>query len=1051
MLEKLGTTIIYGAGAGTGKTSALVHELISAIRGSGRFSTPVSADGIIATTFTNAAAQELASRVRTELISVGHPLPAAHVVGGYLGTVNSICSRLVSEFGIHAGIPPIANVISEERSSVVFRSASTGALRLHAGSIRKLADRLSIEQWEETIFTVAQLARVNDIEPTRLSDCADSSWQLLKGHLDTPGMPVSAHDLMSILKAASRELSERLDGKKVTAAAIDVINKSIRSLCARGDISWQNWVQLSKLHASAALDPVLKPLREFARGHIRNPQLHDDLKEFIERVFRCAADAMIEYERYKRKRGLVDFVDQEHLCLQMLQSEAVRRLLGAQFSLLLVDEFQDTSPLQLAIFCELGRIVEQSIWVGDEKQAIFGFRGADSALMNAACEQVLRAGSGERIEQTVNFRSRPELVKLVNDVFRSSMLATGITPAFTELSPSRSSLFGPSPCIRLWRLGAGDWSQNLSALANKVKSWLDGMEEISIVDRLRGTERPPRGSDIAILCRSNERRAQVAAALARYSIPVDTERSGLMNTPEVLRAMAALRYLVDRADTVAALELVRLDSAGDWLNLLARDSVDEVVRANRYLAQLDGLRRQCRELTPREVLEIAIEYGGCVETAEVREERQQAFANLDRLRGLARQFEDRCRIDSQSSSPAALLQYLHYECSVASQPGVASPETVRVLTYHKSKGLEWPIVVLLDLQHLEESDCFGAEVTSDCEINIVHPLKGRSIRYWPWPYGAQRQDTILGERVAESVAGQSRSKQAFADRIRLLYVGMTRARDHLILATKSTPSGLRWLECLDNPSEQPLLHVGNTSTFGGHEIEVENLGRPMPYELDQAKCANFSAPSRCEVKFPPFSLCASSQKTQTTNVPLRCNWFRIGQRLTAGEGPDEAAFGSALHQYFAIVFGDDIANGARNDIAIAKDILRKFGCDEHFAEELVTASQRFEHFLKARCAKASIRCEVPVYGRLGLQRIRGYIDMLIQTDNGCIIVDHKTFPGRTAKLCQRIDKYCAQLDTYRRLLGDTGQVSVTETWIHLPILARICVVPVESLDTLGVR
>lgn len=1051
MLQKLGTTIIYGAGAGTGKTSTLVRELVDAVNGGGRFTAPISADGIIATTFTNAAAQELSSRVRSELVSAGHFDSAAEVVGGYFGTVNSVCARLISEFGIYAGIPPIANVISEERCSIVFRAACANTLQSHANSIQRHAERLGIEQWEETIFNVAQLARVNCIEPAKLLECAEASWRSLHDFLDEPSLIDAEPKLMGILNAARIELDERQDGKKITTDAVDTISKSIRRLRARGTLSWQNWVQLSKLRASARLDAILQPLREFARDHIRHPRLHDDLKTFIEHVFRCAADAMAEYEEYKRMRGLVDFVDQERLCLQMLQSESTRRLLNKQFTLLLVDEFQDTSPLQLAIFCEIGRIVEQSIWVGDEKQAIFGFRGADSALMNAACEYIVNSGGGERIEQTVNYRSRPELVQLVNDAFRSAMLSAGITSAFVDLSPSRSKPANSTACIHLWRLGPGDWSQNLDALARKIKSLLDDTEGVRIIDRLQGVERSPRGEDIAILCRSNERRAQVAAALARCSIPVDTERSGLMKTVEVLRALAAMRYLVDRADTVAALGLVRLDQPVGWLASVARDGVETIIKTNPHLIRLDSLRRRCRELTPREVLELAIEYGGCIETAESQKCRQQAFANLDRLRGLARQFEDRCRIDNRSCSPSGLLQFLHYECSNAAQPGVASPDTVRVTTYHKSKGLEWPIVILLDLQHVEDCDLFGAEVESASDaINISQPLDGRSIRFWPWPYGSQRKDTILGERVAESVTGELSSRRALAEQIRLLYVGMTRARDHLVLAAKSTPAGLRWLDCLDSNSDEPVFRIDDKRAFGGHEVNVQNIASVIPPKLQHEEYTNFSAVRQSEVNFPPFSLCASSQASQTNEV-RQYSSFKIGDRLVVGTQPDETAFGNAVHQYFAIAFVNDIADGAKHNLAVAEDVLRRFGCDVRIADELVKASLRFESFVRTRFATAEIRCEVPVHGRIGLQRVHGFIDMLIETDSGSIIVEHKTFPGRAINLEARIHKYSAQLDVYRALLTSTGAISVRETWIHLPVLGRICVVPVESRDALGVR
>src|SRR5204862_4090544 len=127
-----------------------------------------------------------------------------------------------------------------------------------------------------------------------------------------------------------------------------------------------------------------------------------------------------------------DFVDQEALALELLRREDVRAALQGQLDLVLVDEFQDTSPLQLAIFLELASLARQSVWVGDQKQAIYGFRGTDPALMDAVIESltaistdpelVLAAveavGKHAKLETlSVSYRSRPELVHLTSDVF----------------------------------------------------------------------------------------------------------------------------------------------------------------------------------------------------------------------------------------------------------------------------------------------------------------------------------------------------------------------------------------------------------------------------------------------------------------------------------------------------------------------------------------------------------------------------------------------------------------------------------------------------------
>ena len=140
-------------------------------------------------------------------------------------------------------------------------------------------------------------------------------------------------------------------------------------------------------------------------------------------------DALQEYEQYKKRRGLIDYTDMETLILRLLDHPEVREVLSEELDLLMVDEFQDTSPIQLEIFLKLSRMAAHSVWVGDPKQSIYGFRGADPQLMQAIIEQ----SGGVRPEdiQRHSWRSRQDLVWAANALF---------TKAFPELPPDQVAL-----------------------------------------------------------------------------------------------------------------------------------------------------------------------------------------------------------------------------------------------------------------------------------------------------------------------------------------------------------------------------------------------------------------------------------------------------------------------------------------------------------------------------------------------------------------------------------------------------------------------------------
>jgi len=138
-------------------------------------------------------------------------------------------------------------------------------------------------------------------------------------------------------------------------------------------------------------------------------------KKALQLLFDFAARALQRYQERKEERGLLDFVDLERRTLALLEQLEVTNVIREEFDLLVVDEFQDTNPIQLALFIRLAEVVKLgAVWVGDVKQAIYGFRGGDPALMEAVIRSVRAQG-----EQSLNttYRARPELVQLFNDLF----------------------------------------------------------------------------------------------------------------------------------------------------------------------------------------------------------------------------------------------------------------------------------------------------------------------------------------------------------------------------------------------------------------------------------------------------------------------------------------------------------------------------------------------------------------------------------------------------------------------------------------------------------
>ena len=162
-------------------------------------------------------------------------------------------------------------------------------------------------------------------------------------------------------------------------------------------------------------------------GHIQSAaakyastrRFNQDLRGYTQGLFEIAADTLERFQAAKRERGLIDFNDMEQLMLQALDEDAVRSRLAGEIQLLLVDEFQDTNPMQLALFLKFAALADNAIFVGDVKQAIYEFRGCDPTLVFDTLDG-LAAGDAQKHTLKSSWRSRPALVSYVNELFASA-------------------------------------------------------------------------------------------------------------------------------------------------------------------------------------------------------------------------------------------------------------------------------------------------------------------------------------------------------------------------------------------------------------------------------------------------------------------------------------------------------------------------------------------------------------------------------------------------------------------------------------------------------
>ncbi len=1035
------TVNLISASAGSGKTYALTAHMATGIRDG------IEPESVLAVTFTNKAADELLERVRGRLLKEGLWNEAQRVFDGYIGTVHSVCGRIMSEFALDAGLSPTQDVIPEEDANTIFSMATVAVVASYEESIADAAHRFTKSDWNSDVKKIVEQARANGLSPEDLAQCAERSWESLESFLPSSSLSEKTADkaLMEAMQDAVNKVDRDTDDTKTTTAAIDQIKAILASSYAVESWPWSRWVKLSKLAAGKKSDMHFIAVRDAASKHLAHPRLHRDIEGFIKGIFDCATDAMGAYQDYKTAYGLVDFADQEALCLNLLSDPNVSTRLKERIDLALVDEFQDTSPIQLALFSRFAKFASRSVWVGDKKQAIYGFRGTDPDHMS----QVITNLSPEVCILPDSYRSRPEIVRFTTAVFSPPFKSIGMPEEQVKLNPRRKSGKGQGPALRAFRLETKNLNDDASAIAGEVKKILQDCETKYLIEDKKTKElRPPVGSDIGILCKQNTHCEQIAAAIENAGVRATLPKTGLLGRSECILAQACLRYLISKEDTLAAAEVIHLcgDRGSEWLKEWIQAKTHGIPgpeTKNDILKALDEARDGLLNMTPAEALDLAIQKAGIYGIVLGWDDHRRRLANLEKMRSMASEYEDAALVTRQAATPLGLVAHFAQAASNKSdqQAEGGDQDAVCVSTYHSAKGLEWPIVILMGLQTAEKGRIFGIQAMEAKEFDPSRPLYGRWIRYWPWPYDAQQKGTGLLEAIQESQLYQEvvdREKREFT---RLLYVGMTRARDYLVFAARKGQK-LKWLETLVDENGSQVLDLpdgsGKATVKTGQTSHAFLVSKLAPSDLEESletREAYLVLEPDERKDFPPARIVPSHMHVGEEPVDCHVEEEKIGSHIHVTGKPDMNRIGNALHAFFASA--DELATAEALKVQ-AENITTEWTITNFEAADLCVVWQNLLIFLRNNYGKdITLLREWPIQIRNGNQIGSGWIDLLVDTPQGYVIVDHKSFLGDKPQRKKKAVEYQPQLALYAEAVGKASGRPVLATWIHLPLSGRV--------------
>lgn len=1019
------------AGAGSGKTYTLIELISEAIENG----TPP--ENILATTFTVKAAEEIRNRVKQKFLEDGNFEKAELASSVKIGTVNGICGSMLSDFAFEAGLSPDLKVCDETMAEDLLKKTTGSFLGKELISeFNLLEGRFGItksddSQWLSQLGAIINSARSYDIKPENLPEMAVKNSNNLLACIGSP-LVNADKPLLDLLRDAIpamkdfQEIKHQANTHNFITYCEDFYNK-----LKKGKTSWDIWVKLEKGGAGKNCEDWPDKISQSAGSWKTHPGFHRDIRRYLELLFNSAEKVMEKFAETKANAGLIDFTDQEVLFYHLLEKEEVQEKIKERLDLLLVDEFQDTSPIQLALFLKLSELAEKTYWIGDVKQSIYGFRGSDSTLMEGILNEFEKQ---ETDIQTLDnsYRSRPSLVGLCNQMFGDAF-ADELPAERITLKPIRQEI--PGAAFMHWQLDGNVEKQNAS-LVGGIQELFE--TDVQVFDEDEDKLRPVSFNDIAVLCRTNKTSEAVRQLCRKANIPLKTSGKGLLSTPEGTLIIACLRRLNDQNDTLASAEILGLTeglSPEDWLverlDYIANKEGDWGLwrctgeDSNPLLASLENLRPLVAELSPFALVDAVLaryrldDY--ILQWVPEKGRARERMANMEAVRSMVAEYEEETR--GISSSLAGLILWLEAKKGDDELPS-SSAEGITVTTWHKAKGLEWPVVVCHESwKDIRNAVWKTVKAVSAEVIDLENPLSGAWIRFWPWAFGKQQKIDSID--ITRDPLTEILETRAIKEERRLMYAGSTRARDLLIIPqiVKRIPK---------NPGYTSLGDTGSALFKDFHPEDdsiVLSNGVVVPYafsiptEPEEAVFPGFTnpihwfKPGNGPTKYLPAVLRPSKEEETSAELSVEIVRRKDYPQKWIPENTDNIReLGITYHNAFAFFANNPEYSGATN-----------------YPTKLRESILSLRSLILKLWPEAVLHTELAVSAAVeNGQMIDARLDLLVETSEGYHIVDHKLTKESVDNFEVFGEKYAGQLSLYKKALEVKGDKPVLGLWLNLP-------------------
>jgi len=1033
--------IVIEAGAGTGKTSAIVAEVLKLLLENEE----LAPERIVLMTFTEKAAGEIADRIHHALVElelhfdddrvvwpVGSPKPLFEVPREKKSafraacrrqieridnirsqTIHSFCQSLLRAHPVEAGLDPQFKIVEGFERSLLYGQLYDAWLDEET---RTKPTAQTLREWEFLLAHVGYLFQIRDLVFSLLArrdllsepDHDFGRFEDIEGELRDALTTIRRSDISKVGDDDARAVFRYIQSNEPPDK----------------DASLDDWIAyfepITALIAEADL-PKDAALKE-ALVVLRTKRAKDDTNIYHRLVRHRSAVAIhsltrrfIDFlDREKRMLGVVDFDDLLLRTLTLLEDTAVLERVRAQFDYIFVDEFQDTDRTQARIVERLARdrsgawVPGKTIVVGDPKQSIYGFRRADPEMYRAMSDTMIRAGAEHRIIRD-QYRSDPPLLDAVNAMFEKVFAAGG---------PSDANVFRPA----YHELAAGK-TENIRELDARF-TFVSGPGEPEAIAQWISEHRDGSDRDLqrfAILFRRLTRLDDYLDVLDRYGIAyVLPPTKAFLERRAPVDAVAVLRAIAFPFDRGAEISAARTPYFGLTDEEIAVGVVAEDGVATGFSPSCDGLkpvttpwtalretlaayRAEAQHLTVSGTLDLLVRTADIEQIYAMTADGHRAARHLDRLRALAFEYDQKIG--------GSIRQFVDEIARRRQEPDDMEPSladddsnAIRIMSVHAAKGLEFETVILPDLAFRSKISGEGLQLYSvEDPPSLVMTGRAQSL-------SAHYRFTTGGRTRLKAIQGEREEAEAR----RLFYVAVTRAKTDVVFV--ADPGNYRndgFLKCLaetfgfDKASFAGLWD----SDRAVREYAVSGRVIPVAFESVGTGTTTGTTPS---ARLRDEAL--EAELREGAIVPLSLTapdaspaWERADAAIARRRSKGRTS-GILLHRFLETWDG-------RSDVdALLRPLAAEAGAN---ADTIGTVRRRIETLRKSAAlqrilAADTIAREMPITIVENGEVVQRRIDRLIREDGRYVVVDYKSGRADEARLERdrvQVSQYAAAIAT----------------------------------------